>query len=142
MSNENTYQEPIETTPHQDWFLEILVETVNAGNSRFGITLTVGGILISGNVISGKDYFRDFANQLSVAIKNDVNKPASVKSIEDLGEVYLDDTKAQSTRFIHLKDVRFYGTDGRAIPTTDGLLWRGMLSNVDGFTLGVFMPGN
>jgi hypothetical protein len=48
--------------PHDyDWFLFQLVEWANQFDIEQGITLAVGGAMISGQLISGRRYFEEVA---------------------------------------------------------------------------------
>ena len=44
--------------------------------------------------------------------------------------------KGPSPSFIHLRSAKIYAAGQRPLPTT-GMLWRGKISSVDGFTIGV-----
>jgi hypothetical protein len=136
-------------TAESDWFLRVLVRSVNSiggkgGSFGFGITLSIGGSLVSGDLISGREYFEtfaaDFANgaersgfpELGATLK---------KSFSQFGEMYKpepdDDGEARSRGpgYIHLKNARVHHGE-RRIPWERGVLFRARLSAVDGFILG------
>lgn len=129
-----------------DWFLVMLLNIVNQGTIEFGLTLNVGGSVISGTLISGKKYFSEFAKQFSNAIgtpEEASNEPSIEESFRKLGDIYDlpegkqgEELKNQApVTYIHLRDANVFFKDG-TIPTGVGVFWRGKLSSVDGFSLG------
>lgn len=122
----------------QDWLLEMLIEIVEATESKgpdrggFPVTLCVGGTLVSGRIISSKLYLQLFANgtvheivQKAVAAGK-LAQPAQDDSSED-----------DSPGFIHLASARFSFGAHDPIPTAgEGILWRCRLDRVDGFHIG------
>ena len=128
-----------------DWFLQSLVSIVNNESASIPITLSVGGLLISGEMIGGKTYFNEFARQFKDSFKDLNSKTAATieESFKRLGEVYdLIPQKAQEhaslpePRLIHLRNAQTYHAGGSPIPAEEGALWRGRLEAVDGFSLG------
>ncbi|MBU9227474.1 gas vesicle protein [Burkholderia multivorans] len=129
------------TTAENDWFLQELVRMVNCSDTTIGITLFVGGVLISGLLIGGKHYFEGFASTFADGIedpdtatfyKNEFGQHANV-FVEPDG-TYKQDLKLP--HFIHLKDARTFHPSGNPIPGKGGTWWRGRIREVDGFTLG------
>jgi hypothetical protein len=127
-----------------DWVLEMLVKIVDAaekqGPDRGGlqITLCVGGVLISGQVISSKLYFQMFADGI---IHDVVEKAVASGKIPkpDAGDTPQD----ESPEFIHLASAKFLLGGHNPIPTSaHGVLWRCKLNRVDGFHLGEFRVSN
>jgi hypothetical protein len=39
--------------------------------------------------------------------------------------------------YIHIKEAKFYNAEGRAFPQNNTVWWRGRISEISGFTLGV-----
>lgn len=131
----------------KDWFLQDLVDIVNTSNTgfSFGITLNVGGFLVSGQLIGGKEYFEsfgsDFAGAFFTTFPNNGEDAENIKaSFARNGEIYSsnDEVEVPPPNYIHLKDAKFHNTNGEPIPSNRGVLWRGRLSGVDGFSLGSF----
>lgn len=117
-----------------DWFLQETVDVVNESSMEIGITLTTASGLISGMLISPQTYFKLYAEAYAGAFDS--------KYREDILKKFLDKGKSLGTlrlapQFIHLRDA-FLHNGGNRIPTTTGLLWRGKISSVSGFTLGSF----
>ncbi|WLA29785.1 gas vesicle accessory protein GvpU [Xanthomonas citri] len=124
-----------------DWYLQKLVGIANTSDVQFGVTLFVEGIVISGQLVSGKRYFEAFAQEFSAAYpggadeKEDIRRAfASHASIYDSE----DDTQQSNTppQFIHLIESRCFSPGGQPLPSNRGVLWRGKVNAVSGFTLG------
>lgn len=137
------------STPNQDAVLATIVAMVNTFESGgFGITLTVGGSLVTGILISGTEYFQRFAEfwpqstntKLGETLKKifmDVAEDFGKQAKEQFEEHASGDYKTTSPlQFIHLKDARV-ATPSGLVPTHFGLLWRGRLSEVQAFSWGV-----
>jgi len=128
-----------------DCFLQSLVSIVNDESASIPITVSVGGLLISGDMIGGKTYFDEFARQFKDGFKNINSETASTieEAFKRLGDVY-DPIQKESQggaiiskpRISHLKDAQIYRSDARPAPSEKGVLWRGRLEAVDGFSLG------
>lgn len=122
-----------------DWFLQLLVKMVNQSTISIGITLQVGGILVTGDLISGKAYFDGFGEDLSGPFKQFPDTAESIKeTFAKCGEVYRveDPGKEPPPEFIHLKNAQFFIPAARPIPTDNGVWWRGRVTEVAGFVLG------
>lgn len=123
-----------------DWFLAWVISYADNGVEQ-GITLSVGGNLITGLVISGRSYF----SELGLAYKKSHPENAGV------GESYANFSKLwpmpaatgeffpSHPEYIHLRKARIIASDGVFIPNR-GSLWRCKLSAVDGFSLGEMSP--
>jgi hypothetical protein len=128
-----------------DCFLQSLVSIVNDESASIPITLSVGALLISGDMIGGKTYFDEFARQFKDGFKNINSETASIieEAFKRLGDVY-DPIQKESQggaiiskpRLIHLKDAKIYPHGASSAPSEKGVLWRGRLEAVDGFSLG------
>ena len=135
----NTMSRPV------DCFLQSLVEIVNDESANIPITLSVGGLLISGDMIGGKTYFDEFARQFKDGFRDISSETASTieETFKRLGDVY--DTIQKESQgsaampkpyLIHLKDAQIYQSGAGPPPSEKGDLWRGRLEAVDGFSLG------
>lgn len=126
-----------------DWFLAELVRRANEGGISVGVTLCVGGTLVSGSLIGGRAYFERIAESAAVAARDAgeaararafLRSPAALYGAASEGAADPDD---EPLAYIHLAGARFFTASGRPMPGKDGLLWRGRLGAVDGFVLGV-----
>lgn len=126
-----------------DWLLQDFIWMVNKSDKfGIGITLNVGGLLISGELVGGKKYFKgigeDFSSRLGKVVADKMRK-----SFEDLGKKTYDDSEKKRRKdfkephFIHLRNARFYYPGQQPIPKNQGVWWRGRLETVDAFCLGL-----
>jgi hypothetical protein len=130
--------------PEFDSQLRVLVDVVNdlPDDTRIGITLTAQGLVISGFLIPASLWQRQRAGIAGViaplfsglAAKHEAKRAANNTSRDDGRDR---DTDADlPASFIHLVNARIYtGSDGFPL---NGLAWRGRLSQVTGWSLGVF----
>ncbi|WP_323920134.1 MULTISPECIES: gas vesicle accessory protein GvpU [Aeromonas] len=120
-----------------DWHLANLVALTNRiPGVSIGITLTIGGTLVSGLLISGKEYFDSLALELSKDSENTLSM-AIAEEMKNISNSIYDSNLERghvSTVYIHLKKARHY-TGDKSIPN-DGAYWRGKLCDVSGFTFG------
>jgi hypothetical protein len=127
-----------------------LVGLANEFDVEQGITLAVGGAMISGQLISGKRYFEELAAfTMSATADSEEVKAAIAKSIKACTVIYdkpegvpPDDYIAPPPTYIHLRNALWIYPDGKALPTNRGVLWRGKLAAVDGFCLGQTAPAS
>jgi hypothetical protein len=127
-----------------DWYLQWLVSTVNTSSMEFGVTLFVEGAIISGVLVSGKKYFETFAKEFSGAYPgDDDSKEVIRKAFAGYAEIYAhentEDERLRPTsppQYIHLVDVKCFSPGGGSLPSNRGLLWRGKINAVSGFSLG------
>jgi hypothetical protein len=99
-----------------------------------GITLTVGGALISGNLISAQAYFQRVIESVT-----NVSKPGENPGVDAVTELLKARTPLGggpiAAQYIHLRDARIYNGGSDPLPT-NGSNWRGKIASVDGFSLG------
>lgn len=122
----------------QDQLLQLIVQHTNdnVGN-RHPITLTVGGNLVSGHLIDADAYMDAMADQFASQFDEGDGSADSIRrSIVGLKYIPNEDLeKNVPPQFIHLEDAEVFTSSGRPI-VSGGLLWRGKLSSVDGFSIG------
>lgn len=127
----------IATPKAPDALLQELVEIATMGFG-FGITLTVGGMLVSGNVCPGSKYMQ-FIFEESLANEDERVKEAIKKRLQPHADIYGPEAKvsAQAPVYIHLENARFItpGVSGSA--PASPVIWRGRISDVSGFFFGV-----
>jgi hypothetical protein len=131
-----------------DWFLAELVRRANEGGLRVGVTLYVGGTIVSGELIGGRDYFEGIAEHAAAATPDAATAErarAFCRSPAAMYRAAWGDTdelgpEEDPLAYIHLAHARFFTGTGQPLPDGHGLLWRGRLAAVDGFVLGAFEP--
>lgn len=146
-----------------DWFLQVFVELANEEPFEMPVTLVSGGVIISGQLISGRRYFEGFAEQFAAAIPDateDVEtfwhdfiagfgisvygergKPSS-DAQEDASDAQeeegsdAEEEGASDPHYIHLRDARVFHAGTSHVPLVAGVWWRARMEAVDGFFLG------
>lgn len=96
--------------------LRAITANVNLGNvydGSVGITLNVNGSLVSGVIVSRKEYFEISQNKL-VKPFND----AIIKELEELGREY-DEADLENIDLMYLKDAAYF-TGSQRIPLQGG----------------------
>lgn len=122
-----------------DWFLQKLVSLANVSPLEFGITLFTEGLIVSGQLVSGKKYFSTFASEFSGAYPGDDESKANIKAaFESNASVYdhEPDAEVPPPQFIHLINARCFSHSGASLPNNHGVAWRGKINAVSGFNLG------
>jgi hypothetical protein len=133
-----------------DSFLKLLVDAANKTGMGIPVTLTVGGLLISGQLAARRDYFHAFAQTLrnvnftpsdsaAAAAAASFLEEAFARPLETAAESPEEPTIIGDPEFLHLRDARvWHPSDDRSIPGSGstGVWWRGQLTAVDGWTLG------
>jgi len=139
--DESAAPQHVITTAENDWFLQELVQIVNCSDTEIGVTLFVGGVLVSGLLVGGKRYFEGFASTFA----NGVDNPESATFYQNMfaqhANVFVGPDGAYkqdlaAPHYIHLKDARTFHPSGNPIPGNGGVWWRGRIREVDGFSLG------
>jgi hypothetical protein len=141
MSAEAEPLSPTSPSAETDWFLQSLVRMANESNLGIGITLQVSGMLVSGSLVSGKQYFEGFANDFASPFVNEIETANAIRdNFRAYGEIYDkpkdDGLDHPAPLFVHMKDARFFSTAGNPIPGNKGVWWRGRICEVGGFSLG------
>jgi hypothetical protein len=121
-----------------DPLLQWLVIHTNATSSnKHAVTLTVGGNLVSGILISADAFLDKWAEDFSANFTSDNGTDESMKKLVLSWKFGLnvDSNDLPPAQLIHLEDAEVYSSSGRPI-LPGGSLWRGKISSVDGFNLG------
>lgn len=123
---------PLDPSP-RDSLLAFLVNLCNESSLEVGITLTVGGNLITGKLISGRKYCNEVASQMEAAGETGAT---IAKYYREFGEEYFgkqDDDNFVTPEMIHLENAKVVGA-GSVIQNLG--FWRGRLRSVEGHTIG------
>lgn len=142
--------ELLEWNRHSDSILRRLVDLLNEVDSiSFGVTLSVGGMLVSGQLVGAKTYHNAMAQGFGAEFEKAVKTPAMRELFESFangiqrGERKESEVNAEAEGLmwrmpmhIHLKDARFFHPGAEPLPSNSGVWWRGRLSAIDGFSFG------
>lgn len=122
--------------PKIDFYLQSLVNMANEHGSEFGITLVIGGTVITGTLIGGSAYFHTFADTVAAAWPGDEQAKEGIReSLVQPATLYGQGKPDEAgPSFVHLKNATIRTPSGH-LPD-GGMLWRGRLTEVSGFTLG------
>jgi hypothetical protein len=116
----------------KDNILEFFVQAANKHNFSLDITLNVKGAVITGTMVSAKEYFNilseilEEGNEIAQAVSEQLGKAGEEAEANPDSEAY----------FIHVKNTKVYCGDSKPTPSKGEILWRGKLTEVDGFFLG------
>ena len=134
-----------EDRPAADNLLLYLIGLVEDQEGEFGITLAMGGTVVTGYLIGAPEYLRRFADFMSRQVSAEDAETARAVFLEDAERVRQQIVEERERgwkaprSFIHMKEARLV-SGGRLIPATGSLLWRGWLDRVDGFSLWTIEP--
>lgn len=135
---ESLYPENFEGDP----LLASFVQDVDQSHREDGlsITLTVGGIIVSGKLGSRTAYNRDCVRHLALGDERERAGAGQALLDQVLPDAENDEaTPAPWPSYIHVKDVRFFDATGASVPRGPhwpSVWWRGRIAAVDGWTLG------
>lgn len=123
-----------------DPLLASLVRDADKGDAEDGlsITLTVGGLIVSGRLGSRRAYKRDCGWHLDQGAERDRAGIRAVFQVSPEGEVEEAAAPAWPS-YVHVKDVRFFDATGASVPRGlhwPSVWWRGRIAAIDGWTLG------
>lgn len=130
-----------------DGHLQFLVQLVNNADIEFGLTVTVGGLIVSGRLASLSNYFKDFSDAFADGLDfeepsgDDSEARESIREMMALpARVAKKSSKSRelAPRHLHLRNPSF--RSGQAVITPNSPMgsswWRGRLSEIDGYFLG------
>lgn len=123
-----------------DWLLQHLVEMANLGIHTY-VTLTTGAGMVTGQVIGGEMFFDLYKEVCAGAWPESYKKPFF--EVVDVWKTRYkrddEDKKFDPPIYIHMKDVKVFNA-GVFVPANEGVLWRGKLDSITGFSIGHLGP--
>ncbi|MER5174925.1 MAG: hypothetical protein ABJB76_03070 [Candidatus Nitrosocosmicus sp.] len=126
-----------------DELLEFLIRKVEETGIGAGITLCIKGAILTGNLIKSKIYYDkmiemyDFDNsQLTAKNQEEIDKwnDYHTEYVDFINELKKQDNQ-QNLEYIHLEHVTFRNVHANIL--TQAIVWRGKLSSIDGFSIGI-----
>lgn len=100
-----------------------------------GVTLTVGGSVVTGNLCSGKDYIEHIRDSI-VGSSGDDLEAFLEPYFKDRLAIYDEQPGVIRIAYVHLRDAKIFNGGQRSIPTNRGVFWRGRLDAIDGWCIG------
>lgn len=140
MEHENIEKQLSSKHDDCDWLLQNLVEIANIG-VQTSVTLTTGAGMVTGLVIGGEE-FLDLYKEAFAGKWPEVYKVPFFENIEQWKARYNRDDEnihVDPPIYIHMKNVKVFNS-GVFVPSNEGLLWRGKLDSVIGFSIGNLVP--
>jgi len=122
----------------KDNILDTFVQAANRYDLSLDITLNVKGAVITGTMVSAAEYFGELSEILE---GGDEAAQMLSEQMAKAGETAGSDDKSEA-HFIHMKDTKVYCGDSKPTPSKGDFLWRGKLSEIDGFFLGKIVDKN
>jgi hypothetical protein len=121
-----------------DWLLQWLVKFINQTSTKIGVTLTIGGSQIAGDLTSHDEYFALVADAFSEGFRKfdgvDVAQLKELMLSFNSPPKVAEDQDAPAFQYLHLSNVSVI-SGGNPLVFNNGL-WRGKISAVEGFMLG------
>lgn len=117
--------------------LDFLVEIANKLGSFTGVTLFSKGLVITGVIISGKEYYESVANSFKPDREGNIGLGAYFRKVG--ANAYTDDEdedKSFPSNFMHLKDVKILTGNGNFSPLNNAFL-RLKIEEIDGHIIGI-----
>lgn len=120
-----------------DWLLQWFGAFVNDTNMKIGVTLTVGGNMITGTLIPHQAYFERLAKDISApfSVSGPEAQEAMHARVLSFHTEQDDDAIQSPVQYIHLDNARVHAGGNQILPDK-GTLWRGKISAVEGFIIG------
>lgn len=122
----------------KDNILEFFVQAANKHDFSLDITLNLKGAVVTGTMMSAREYFDELSETFEDG--SEVAQKLS-EQLAKAGESVEANENAEA-HFIHLKNTKVYCGDSKATPSKGKILWRGKLSEIDGFFLGKISEGS
>ena len=131
---------------YTDYHLILLVSLTNSADLEMGITLTVPGGIVTGNLISFSSWCKKQAHlvtpfhSLGFSAYSDFLNNAAKELEQERADKYAIEAikKEDDPLFINLSEARFLTSEGPLLSNPESL-WRGKLSDVSGWMLGKLM---
>jgi hypothetical protein len=137
----NDNQKPLErteTSSGADWLLQLLgFIAIESADTEIGLTLNVGGLVVSGLLVSPHRFFKSVA-QDTLGTEAGLGD-FLVKTMEN---AYSDTFSGESVIYLHLDQAQIFMPGQPPLPGDRTMLWRGRLSEIDGWSFGSFSVGD
>jgi hypothetical protein len=145
---ETTPEQPETPAESQDWLLTVLVRMANNIGLGFGVTLCVGGVLVSGTLVSGRQWTDALIAEMRTRGHGNAAEALAGNLEGLLREQYPepqldreDEFPHTAVGYIHLTDAHYISGTNQ-VPSDLSVAWRGRLSEVDGWSLGALSASN
>ena len=110
------------------------------------LTFLVSGLVVSGTVIGGREYFDVLADQLVGKWQEGEDKDRVGAFYRDHGNVYgnweEDGAEIILPSYVHMKNAKIFNPGTAPTPSNEGVLWRGKLASIDAYWFGLLVYGS
>lgn len=135
----DTSQQGVAAPTGGDYLLEHMVRAADEEDLKLGVTLYVGGTIITGLLVSGDAYLEGCAERFAEAEGKEQAKQSLVDFMQRTKRGQPDGTAGGDevtahTGYIHLAEARAVSADGHVHP---GVWWRGRIDRIDAFHFGM-----
>lgn len=118
-----------------DLLLAGLVRLVNAQPMELDVTLTVGGLVIVGRLVSAQRYFTWLGESFAGGLPAQVFDEAARERIKQSFVGFSEGQEEGAPLYLHVSQAQMFFPGQRPMPLEKDLWWRGRLESVDGFSL-------
>lgn len=121
-----------------DTLLGALVTAIDRAGGELGVSLNVGGCVVSGLLVPEADYVRGIATDFRAAGAEELADAFETLGGDEGLEGDQDDSAPTEERpvYLHLREARVFAPGETPLPTDRGVWWRGRLHRVDGWFFG------
>ena len=129
-----------------DVVLAELARLADSSDLQVGLTVYIGGTVVSGMLVSGREYFEGSALRLQSA----EGPPEAQATLEHFFRAQMEQAYPSSgsastngeevapVGYLHLRGARPFDANGPYL--SEGVWWRGRIDKIDGFNFGVIRP--
>ena len=119
-----------------DVLLKTLIVAANEAGFGFDISLIVPGGIVTGTVITADEYLKRFADTFANAWPGGPSEEIR-ESFANIGS-NVEGYNQNAEDYIHLADAAYVSTSGFLPDGGKGMLWRGKIDSVSGYSFGRF----
>lgn len=119
-----------------DSLLQLIVSASDKGN-EFPLTLFVNGAIVSGILTGRRTYLNQFVSHFTTGWDEEDSNVMREAFGLDAEPEEEDESGIDTIRYIHLRDAKVFSPGQQPLPA-NGLLWRGKIAEVNGFSYGMF----
>jgi hypothetical protein len=112
-----------------DRYLQSFIQV--AETQGFGVTLTMNGVVITGDVVSRDDYLQGITDSSMSSWRGEKIESEPLTAVKEMFGIEGNDDSEELPTYVHLKDAKIMLGGIGPVP---GGWWRGRLESVDGFS--------
>jgi hypothetical protein len=143
MSEQAPEGEPVVEPQQGDWLLASFVQGLNrmaAGgddDAQVGVTMWVGGAMVSGFLVGCATYFRGLHETFREATGGSDSYDAMFEKLTTGVAEHDAEEHDDPIGFVHMREARTFVAGQQPVPANRGVWWRARIEQVDVFAFGV-----